>query len=143
MLYLVAQLCPTFCDPLDCCPPGSSVHGDSPGKTTRGLPCPPPEDFPNPRTEPRSPSLQVDSLPAEPPGNPKSTGVGGLSLLQGIFPTQESDQGLRHCRQTLYQLSYRRSPLQPPMAPQTYKLICNPVGLCLFLTSSVLKLSCF
>ena len=29
---LVAQSCPTFCDPMDCTPPGSSVHGDSPGK---------------------------------------------------------------------------------------------------------------
>ena len=27
-----AQLCPTLCDPMDCSPPGSSVHGDSPGK---------------------------------------------------------------------------------------------------------------
>ena len=34
-----------------------------------GLPCPPPgESYPNPRIEPRSPVLQVDSLPAEPPG---------------------------------------------------------------------------
>ena len=33
-LCLVAQSCPTLCDPTDCCPPGSSVHGDSPGKNT-------------------------------------------------------------------------------------------------------------
>ena len=32
---LVAQLCLTLCDPMDCSPPGSSVHGDSPGKNTR------------------------------------------------------------------------------------------------------------
>ena len=31
-LYLVAQLCLTLCDPMDCSPPDSSVHGDSPGK---------------------------------------------------------------------------------------------------------------
>ena len=31
---LVAQLCPTLCDPVDCSPPGSSVCGDSPGKNT-------------------------------------------------------------------------------------------------------------
>ena len=30
----VAQSCPTLCDPMDCSPPGSSVHGDSPGKNT-------------------------------------------------------------------------------------------------------------
>ena len=35
--------------------------------------------------EPRSPALQVNSLPAEPPGKPKNTGVGSLSLLQGTF----------------------------------------------------------
>ena len=34
-----------------------------------GLPFPPPGDLPNPGIEPRSPALQVDSLPAEPPGN--------------------------------------------------------------------------
>ena len=36
-----------------------------------------------------------------------NTGVGSLSLLQGIFLTQESNQGLLHCRQILYQLSYQ------------------------------------
>ena len=44
----------------------------------------------------------------------KSTGVGSsLSLLQGNFPTQESNQGLLHCRQILSQLSYPRSPNLP------------------------------
>ena len=38
VLYLVTQLCPTLCDPTDWCPPGSSVHGDSPGKNT-GVGC--------------------------------------------------------------------------------------------------------
>ena len=60
--------------------------------------------------QPRSPTLQADSLPAEPQGKPKKTGVGSLSLLQWIFPTQESNQGLLHCRQILYQLSYQGSP---------------------------------
>ena len=48
--------------------------------------------------KPRSLTLQVDSLPSEPPGKPKNTEVGSLSLLQGIFLTQESNQGLLHCR---------------------------------------------
>ena len=56
-----------------------------------------------------SPTLLVDSLPAEPPGKPKNTGVHSLSL-QWIFPTQESNQGLLHCRPILYQLSYQGSP---------------------------------
>jgi len=56
---------------MDCILPGSSVHGDSPGK------------------------------------NP---GVGCDALLQGIFSTQESNRGLLHCREILYQLSYQGSP---------------------------------
>ena len=67
-------------------------------------------DLPNPGIEPRSPALQADSLPAEPKGKPKNTGVGSLSLLQGSFLTQESNWGLLHCRQILYQLSYQGSP---------------------------------
>ena len=66
--------------------------------------------FPNPGIEPRSPALQMRSLPAEPQGTPKNTGVGSLSLLQWIFLTQELTQDLLHCRQILYQLSYQASP---------------------------------
>ena len=65
---------------------------------------------PNPRVEPRSPKLQANSLPAEPQGKPKNSGMGSLPLLQRIFPTQESNQGLLHCRRILYQLSYPGSP---------------------------------
>ena len=54
--------------------------------------------------------LQADSFPAEPPGKPKNTGVGSLTLLQGIFPTQGLNPGLPHRRQILYQLSHKGSP---------------------------------
>ena len=55
-------------------------------------------------------SIEVDSLPAEIQGKPKNTGVGSLSLLQWIFQTQESNQGLLHWRRILYQLSYEGNP---------------------------------
>ena len=55
-------------------------------------------DFPNPRIEPMSSALQADSLPSEPPGKPKNTGVSSLSLLQQIFLTQDSNRGFLHCR---------------------------------------------
>ena len=58
-----------------------------------------------PGIESRSPVLKADSLPSEPPGKPKNTGVGSISLLQGIFLTQESNWCLLHCRRILYQLS--------------------------------------
>ena len=61
------------------------------------------------RPEPRSPALQVDSLPAEPQGKPKNTRGGSLSFLQWIFQTQESNWGLLHCRRILYQGSIREA----------------------------------
>ena len=56
-----------------------------------------------------SDSLQPHGLygPWNSPG--WNTGVGILSLLQGIFPTRGSNPGLLHCRQILYQLSHQRS----------------------------------
>ena len=101
------QLCTTLCDPVDCSPPGSSVHGDSPGKSTGVGGHAPPGDLPNSGIKPRSPTSQVDSLPPEPPEKHKNTGVGSLSLLQGIFLTQESNQVLLHC--VLYQMSSQGS----------------------------------
>ena len=47
--------------------------------------------FPDPGVKLGSPALQADSLPTEPPGKSKNTGVGSLSLLQWIFLTQESN----------------------------------------------------
>ena len=64
-----------------------------------------------PRIKPRSPALQVDSLPAEPQGKPKDTGVGILFLFQQIFLIQESNRDLLHCRWILYQLRYEGRPL--------------------------------
>ena len=49
-----------------------------------GLPCPPAGDLPNPGVEPRSPAMQVDSLPSEPPGKP-------------LLPTPETGEVSRSC----------------------------------------------
>ena len=78
-----------------------------------GQPFPSPGNLPNSGIEPQSPALQVDSFPAEPQGKPKNTGVGSLSLLWWIFPAQELNWGLLHCRRILYQLSYQGSPSSP------------------------------
>ena len=91
----VAQSCLTLCNPMD-----YTVHRILHSS----------RDLPNSGIELRSPALQVDSSPAEPPDKPKNTGVGSLSLLQGIFPTWELNWGPLHCRQILYQLSYQGSP---------------------------------
>ena len=67
-------------------------------------------------SESESRSVMSDSLrphglysPWNSPG--QNTGVGGLSLLQGIFPTQGSNPGLLHCRQIFYHLSHKGSPV--------------------------------
>ena len=72
LLCLVPHLCPTLQDPMDCSPPGSSVHEIYPGKNT-GVGChaPPLGDLPNQGIEPRSPTLQANSLATETPGKLK------------------------------------------------------------------------
>ena len=109
LICLVAQSCPNLCNPME---PARFFYlwGFSRQEDWSGLPFSPPGDLPNPGIESKSPTLQVDSLPAEPQGKPKNIGVGSLFLLQRIFPTQESNWGLLHCRRILYQLSYQGSP---------------------------------
>ena len=56
-IYKCAQSCPTLCNPMDCSPPGSLVHGDSPGRNTgvdssSSRRCLPPGNLPDPGTEP-------------------------------------------------------------------------------------------
>ena len=59
-----------LCDPMNCGLPGSSVHGIFWQEYWSGLPFPSPGDLPNPGIEPRSPALQTEALPSEPPGKP-------------------------------------------------------------------------
>ena len=70
-------------------------------------------------SESESRSVVSDSLPPHglycPWNSPgQNTGVGSLSLLQGIFPTQRLHPGPLHCRQTLYQLSHKGSHSKQP-----------------------------
>ena len=94
----VAQSCPTLWNPKDCV-----VHGILQARILKWVAFPFSGDLPNLGIELRSPTLQADSLPAEPQRKPKNTGVVSLSLLQRIFPTQESNQDLLHYRQILDQ----------------------------------------
>ena len=82
-----------------------TVHGILQARILEWIAFPSPGDLPNPGIKARSSELQADSLLAEPQGKPKTTGVGSLSLLQRIFPSQELNWDLLHCRQILYQLS--------------------------------------
>ena len=74
MILVVAVLVPKSC--LTLATPWTAAHqapqsmGFLRQEYWSGLPCPPPEDLSNPGREPRSPALQADSLPSEPPGKP-------------------------------------------------------------------------
>ena len=114
VLCLGAQLYPPLCDPVDCRPPGSSVHGDSPGKNT-GVGCHAllQKIFPSQESNPGLLHCKWILLPSEAPGKPKNTEVGSLSLLQGIFPMQESNHGLLHCRWILTSSTTREAHKDP------------------------------
>ena len=65
---LVAQSCPTLCNPMGCSLPGSSVRGILQVRILEWVAIPfSPENLPNPGIKPESPALQADSLPSEPP----------------------------------------------------------------------------
>ena len=84
---LVAKLCPTLCNPMDCSLPGSSVHGFSRQKFWSGLPCPSSGDLPDPRFElmsPVAPTLAGRFFTTEPPGKPKGA-LRNTKLFQPNF----------------------------------------------------------
>ena len=69
----VSQLCPTLCDPMDCSPPGFSVHGILQARILEWVPFPPPGDLPHPGIEPASlasPALAGEFFTTEPPKKP-------------------------------------------------------------------------
>ena len=76
--------------------------------------------------------------PWDSPG--KNTGVGSHSRLQGIFPTQELNSHLLHCRQILYHLSHQGSPF---IDMGQYKYPCLSFkNFFIFIYFTVLSLSC-
>ena len=126
----VAQSCLILCDPMDCSTPGLPVHHQLLEFTQ--LMCielvmpsnhliicypillPPRLLFSRGSSQPRD-QTQVSCIEGRfftswATGKTKNNGVGRLSNFQRIFPTQESNQGLLHCRHILYQLSYQGSP---------------------------------
>ena len=84
-----AQLCPTFCDPVDYSSPVSSLHGIVQARILGWIAIPF-WDLPNPGIQPRN-----------------QTQVSHIAL--DSLPSQELNQGLLHCRQILYQLNYQGS----------------------------------
>ena len=111
-MYLVTQSCRTLCDPMNCNPPGSSVHGDSPGKNTgvgchallQGI-------FPTQGSNPGLPHFRWIPYSLSHWESPRILEWVAYPFSRGSIPTQELNQDLLHCRQILYQLSYQESQL--------------------------------
>ena len=79
----VAQLCLTLCDPMDC-----TVQGILQARLLEWVAFPFSRGSSQLRNRTQVSCIAGEFLPAEPQGKPKNTGVGSLSLLQWIFPTQ-------------------------------------------------------
>ena len=92
----------TLCDPMN-----YTVHGILQARTLGLVAIPFSRGSSQPRNRTQVSCTAGFSLQAEPQGKPKNTGMGSLSLLQGIFLTTELNRGLLYCRQILYQLSYQ------------------------------------
>ena len=99
MKVKVTQLCLTLYDPMY-----YTVHGILQARILKWVAVP----FSRESSQPRD-QTQVSHIAGGLFTSLKKTGVSSLSLLQQIFPTQESNWGLLHCRQILYQLSYQGS----------------------------------
>ena len=79
---LVAQLCLTLCDSMDCSPPGSSVHGISQARILDGLPFPSPGVVPNPGTEPSLPHCRQVLYHLSHQGSPDGCDFGETPQLE-------------------------------------------------------------
>ena len=101
---LVAQSCPTLCDPMACSPQTALSMAFSRQENWSGLPCPPPGDLPDPGIQPGSPALQADSLPSESPRKPQirpglwACFYGKAKHQQSASPLQRSACSGRHYR---------------------------------------------
>ena len=102
----IPQSCLTLCNPMD-----YTVRGILQAKILERVAFPFPRRSSQPRDQTQVSHVAGRFFTTEPQGKPKNTEMDSLSLLQRIFPTQELNWGLLHCRQILYQLSYQGSPV--------------------------------
>ena len=107
----VAQFCPTLYDPMGCSLPGSPVHGIFQARVLEWVAISFSRGSSQPRGRTHDSHIAGGFFISRATGKPKNIGVGSLSLLQQIFPTQEQNLDLLHCRRILYQRSYHGSTL--------------------------------
>ena len=103
-VVLVAQSCPTLCNPMNCGPPGSSVHGILQARILEWIAIPFSRGSSRPRDRTWVSCIANRFFTIWATG--KIPREGSHSLLQGFFLNQGSNPGLLCCRQILYHLSH-------------------------------------
>ena len=83
--------------------------GSLQGRILEWVAMPSSRGFSKPRDRTQVSHIVGRFLPSEPRGKPKNTGMGILFLFQGIFPTQESNWGLLHCKRLFIRWAIRES----------------------------------
>ena len=110
-IYGITQLCPTLCNPMDCSPPGSSVHGILQARilewfaiyfVLQAI-------FPTQGWNRSYSNRRQFFLLSERPEKPSILEWVAVPFSRGIFTSQGSNPGLPHYSQILYQLSHQGS----------------------------------
>ena len=115
----VAQSCLTVCDPVD-----YTVHGILQARILEWVAFPFSRGSSQSRDRAKVSLIAGGFFTSWATGKPKNTEMGSLALLQEIFPTQESNRGLLHCRWILYQLSYQKSSIYLNIHRKTCTQMC-------------------
>ena len=102
--------CPTLCDPLDCNLPGSSIHGIFQARILEWVPVPFSRGSSQFKDQTQVSHVAGGFFTSWATREAQEYWSGYPVPSQQIFPTQESNWGLPHCRRILYQLSYKGSP---------------------------------
>ena len=121
----VIQFCPTLCNLMD-----YTVHVILQARILEWAAFPFSRESSWPRNQIRVSCIAVDSLPTEPQGKAKNTGVGRLSLLQKILLIQESNRGLLHCSGFFINWAIREAPFSPnsTLSRRFFLLPLNQLG---------------
>ena len=125
---IVAQLCPTLCDPMDCSTPGSSVCGILQARIQEWVAILFSRGSSRPRDQTQFPALQADSLQSEPPGKPlpahPSPNNGKCIII--VANTHKSHAcGSNNKRKEIWKLSNENHIFKEPVKP--WKLLRNPL----------------
>ena len=120
--------CLTLCDLMDCSPPGSSVHGILQARILEWVAMPSCSVSSWPRDRTQFSRIAGGFFTSWVTREALDPGVGSLSLLQGIFPTWESNWGLLHCRQIFLPAKLPgTAAAAAAKSLQSCPTLCNPI----------------